>query len=300
MKLLNLYKKAYAGLPNNIWLLSIVMLVNRSGTMVVAFLTLYCTQYLRVSVWAAGVAVACYGLGAILGAYIGGRCSDKFGYHKVQAAALIGGGVMFLVAALVTNYVLFCSCIFLLATINESFRPANTSAVAANSDDTNRTRSFALLRLAMNLGWSIGTVLGGVLSAYNYNLLFWVDGCTSIAAGVVLLQLKFKPLIKPTHSIAHNNISPFRNKQFVTFILGTIIFTFCFFQLFCNLPLFYKNGLHLHEKTIGLILAINGILIVLFEMLIVKNSSVWWYAAHYRFRNDSTTIYEQLLFKLQY
>ncbi len=272
MKLLNLYRNAYTGLPKNIWLLSIIMLINRSGTMVVAFLTLYCTQYLHVSVWGAGIAVACYGMGAILGAYIGGRCSDKFGYHKVQVVALIGGGTMFLITALVTQFPIFCTCIFLLAAVNESFRPANTSAVAANSDGNNRTRSFALLRLAMNMGWSVGTVIGGILSTINYNLLFWVDGCTSIVAGIVMLQLKFKPLTKVTVVDSTLAKTPFQNKQFLIFIAGTILFTFCFFQLFCNLPLFYKNGLHLNEKIIGIILAMNGLLIVVFEMVIVKSA----------------------------
>jgi MFS family permease len=59
-----------------------------------------------------------------------------------------------------------------LAAVNESFRPANTAAIAANSTPEIRTRSFALLRLAMNLGWSIGTFLGGILSHYDYKLCF--------------------------------------------------------------------------------------------------------------------------------
>jgi predicted MFS family arabinose efflux permease len=81
---IKLYQQAFAGLPKNIWLLSLVMLINRSGTMVLAFLTLYCTQYLHQTPKLAGFAIAVYGLGSILGAYFGGRLSDKFGYHFVQ------------------------------------------------------------------------------------------------------------------------------------------------------------------------------------------------------------------------
>lgn len=272
MKLITLYKKAYTGLPKNIWLLSFVMLINRSGTMVVAFLTLYCTQYLQLTAANAGVTVACYGLGAILGAFIGGRMSDKVGYQKVQVVALIGGGIFFILTSFATNFYLFCFLIFCLACINESFRPANTSAIAANSNAQNRTRSFALLRLAMNLGWSIGTAIGGFLSHYNYNLLFWVDGITSITAGLVLFFLRFIPLQKEEvvkTDATLNVVSPLQNKPFVYFILGTLLFTFCFFQLFSNLPLFYKVGLHLDEKIIGIVMAMNGIAIVLVEMILV-------------------------------
>jgi MFS family permease len=249
------------------------MLINRSGTMVVAFLTLYCTQHLHLTETYAGIAVACYGFGAIAGAFVGGRLSDKIGYHKIQVAALIGGGIFFIATSFAQNFYLFCTLIFCLACVNESFRPANTSAIAANAEPSIRTRSFALLRLAMNLGWSIGTSIGGFLSHYNYKLLFWVDGITSICAGIVMIFLRFKPLVKETTAIQKDtrvDKSPYQNKAFLYFIFGTLLYTFCFFQLFSNLPLFYKKGLQLDERVIGVVMALNGIWIVLFEMLLVN------------------------------
>jgi predicted MFS family arabinose efflux permease len=269
-KIFRLYKTAFSGLPKNIWLLSAVMLINRSGTMVVAFLALYCTEYLHQTPSFAGIAITCYGIGAIVGALIGGKLSDKIGYSKVQTTALIGGGILFIAASFATNFSTFCFLLFLLAAVNESFRPANTSAIVANTTIENRTRAFALLRLAMNLGWSIGTTIGGLLCAINYNLIFWVDGFTSIAAGISMFCFKFKPLVKTIVNEDEKEISPYKNKPFLIFIIGTLLFTFCFFQLFTNLSLFYKKGLHLNEKLIGIILALNGIVIVLFEMLIVK------------------------------
>jgi MFS family permease len=83
------------------------MLINRSGTMVLAFLTLYCTQYLHQTPKLAGFAIAVYGLGSILGAYFGGRLSDKFGYHFVQVSALIGGGFFFILAPFAQNFHFF-------------------------------------------------------------------------------------------------------------------------------------------------------------------------------------------------
>ena len=269
-----LYKQAFTGLPKNIWLLSLVMLINRSGTMVLAFLTLYCTQQLHQTPKLAGIAIAMYGLGAIGGAFLGGRLSDKFGYKIIQEAALIGSGVLFILTAFITNFHLFLVLIFLLAMVNESFRPANTAAIAANSTPEIRTRSFALLRLAMNLGWSIGTALGGFLSHYNYKYLFFVDGSTSIFAGLIMLTLTFQTIETPKNKENSEDIaeiSPLKNKPFVYFILGSLLYTFCFFQLFTNIPLFYKIGLHLDEKMIGFIMSLNGILIVMIEMVLVNN-----------------------------
>lgn len=269
---IKLYRQAFSGLPKNIWLLSTVMLINRSGTMVLAFLTLYCTQYLHQTPKLAGLAIAVYGLGSILGAYFGGRLTDKFGYNFVQVFGLIGGGVFFIIAPFAKNFHLFLVIIFLLAAVNECFRPANTAAIAANSTPENRTRSFALLRLAMNLGWSLGTFLGGVLSHYDYQLLFFVDGCTSIFAGLIMLSLKFKTveISKNNSNESTEEVSPLSNKPFMYFILGTLLYTFCFFQLFTNIPLFYKLGLKLDEKTIGLVMSLNGLLIVMIEMVLVN------------------------------
>jgi predicted MFS family arabinose efflux permease len=125
----------------------------------------------------------------------------------------------------------------------------------------------------MNLGWSVGTFLGGILSHYDYKLLFYVDGCTSIFAGLIMLTLKFKTTeIHKNHSEeAKEEISPLKNQPFVYFILGTLLYTFCFFQLFTNVPLFYKVGLKLDEQIIGIVMSLNGLLIVMIEMVLVNN-----------------------------
>ncbi|MFY7965990.1 MAG: MFS transporter [Chitinophagaceae bacterium] len=275
--LIKLYKNAYSGLPKNIWLLSIVMLINRSGTMVIAFLALYCTQHLHTTVQQAGIAMAVYGLGAIVGAIVGGRLSDTLGYKNVQTYSLLIAGILFIATAFLQNYNLFCVFIFLLACANESFRPANASAIAANSTPLIRTRAFSLIRLAMNLGWSIGTTIGGFVCHIDYRLLFWVDGATSLAAGAAFIFLKFSDIAKKDDAVSANktdeikDINPYKNKPFIYFILGTLVYTFCFFQLFSNLPLFYKKGLQLDEFVIGIVMAMNGVLIVLIEMLLVKN-----------------------------
>src|SRR5690242_2351230 len=93
----SLYKKAYGGLSSGTWWLSLVMLVNRMGTMVIPFMTIYLTQKFGVSIAKAGFVMSVFGLGAIAGALIGGKLVDRIGYYYVQLAALAGGGVMFIV-----------------------------------------------------------------------------------------------------------------------------------------------------------------------------------------------------------
>ncbi len=273
-KTVNLYKNAYRGLTKEVWLLSVVMLINRSGTMVLAFMTLYC-NHLGYTLKQGGYVVAVYGVGSLIGALIGGKISDRFGFYYVQFSALFLGGVMFLVLGQMNSYLSIIICTFILSMINESFRPANATAIALYSTPENRTQSFSLVRLSINLGWGIGSALGGLLAAINYKLLFWVDGFTNITAAFMLVAILPKITKAQQHKsstdkpISKKSNSPYGDKKFLYFLAIQILFAACFFQLFTNIPLYFKQALHLTEFNIGLILSANGGLIALFEMVLV-------------------------------
>ena len=168
VKTVSLYKDAYGGLSRNTWWLALVMLINRSGTMVVPFMTIYMTQHIGVSISKAAFVMSLFGAGAVVGALIGGKLTDKLGYYYIQITTLVGGGIMFIVLGQMRTYAAICTCTFLLAFINEAFRPANSVAVAHYSKEENRTRSYSLNRLAINLGWAVGGGLGGFIASYNY------------------------------------------------------------------------------------------------------------------------------------
>ncbi|MEO6220437.1 MAG: MFS transporter, partial [Ginsengibacter sp.] len=271
---LSLYKKAYGGLSPGTWWLSLVMLVNRSGTMVVPFMTMYLTQHYGVSIGKAGLVMSLFGLGAITGAMIGGKLVDTIGYYYVQVTALIGGGIMFIVLGQMHSYISICIATYVLAVMNEAFRPANTVAIAHYSKQQNRTRSYSLNRLAINLGWAVGSALGGILASFNYNLLFWVDGITNLAAAFLLYIT-----LSPKHNIATEKKviekrdiiknSVYNDRPYLVFILLVFVFALCFFQLFTTIPVFFKEELHLSIFFIGMVMAFNGLIIAVFEMITI-------------------------------
>lgn len=249
------------------------MLINRSGTMVVPFMTLYLTSpQMGYSIGQAGVVFGLFGLGAFSGAWCGGKLTDKIGYYKVQLFALVGGGMLFMILGQVKTYPMICLFTFLVSFVGEAFRPANSAAIAFYSKEENRTRSYALNRLAINLGWALGSAMGGVLARINYELLFWVDGATNIAAAA-LMWIALKPVKQDAHQakpMAEKPLLPaYRDKTYLVFISITILFAACFFQIFTNLPVYFRRDLHLSEPYIGLLMAINGIIIALVEMVMV-------------------------------
>lgn len=269
---IKLYKDAYYGLSRESWFLSLVMFINRSGTMVLPFMTIYCTQQLKFSIVQAGIVMALYGAGSIAGAFIGGKITDKYGFYYLQVGALMTGGIMFISLSFLETFITLGVGTFILSMCNESFRPANSTAVAHYSSEKVRTRSYSLNRLAINLGWSFGGALGGLLASVNYNLLFYVDGCTNIFAAILLLKL-LKPVRKQRIFGSTDKkpvvVSAYKDKQYLFFIILTVLFASCFFQLFTMQPVFFKTEWHFSEQFIGFLMALNGILIVLMEMVLI-------------------------------
>jgi predicted MFS family arabinose efflux permease len=271
---IQLYKKAYSGLSRNSWYLCLVMFINRSGTMVIPFMTIYCTQKLHFTVEQAGIIMGLFGIGSLLGAFVGGKVTDKYGFYYVQIFALLVGGLLFILLGFQRTFISIGIVSFILSVCNDSFRPANYAAIVHYSTDENKTRSNSLNRLAVNLGWAFGGFLGGTLAHINYNLLFWVDGSTNIAAALLLLRLiPISKIVTPVKNAinALTDISAYRDTTYLIFISLVILFATCFFQLFTMQPLFYKTQWHYSELYIGALMGINGLLIVFFEMIVIHS-----------------------------
>src|SRR5829696_8034187 len=117
-----LYKNAYSGLPPAVWWLALVMFINRCGTMVIPFLTVYLTSK-GYSLAQAGYVMAAFGMGAILGGYLGGRLTDAFGHFPVQVSSLLLNGLLFIVLGNMQTFWQITVCIFILSSLGEAFRP---------------------------------------------------------------------------------------------------------------------------------------------------------------------------------
>jgi predicted MFS family arabinose efflux permease len=274
-KIYERYIRSFRGLTREVWLLAILMLINRSGAMVIPFLSVYLNQKLHFDLQQVGWVMGSFGLGSLLGVYIGGILTDRIGYYKVQFWSLMITGLMFFILQTVDTFILFNILIFLTSMVSDAFRPANMTAVAYYSEPKNQTRSISLIRLAINAGWAVGPAVGGVVAIrLSYSWLFWLDGLTCILAGIFLLLF-----LKPVREDEEKDIveivpegtgkTPLKDHSFLAFLLFNVITSLVFFQLLSAVPVYLKSGLGMDEDAIGLILALNGLLIVATEMPLV-------------------------------
>lgn len=272
-KIARTYKRSFSGLSRETWLLSWVMLINRTGTMAVPFMGLYVTRFLHRPLTDATLLIGLFGVGSFFGAIAGGYFTDKIGFRPVQVLAQLVSGCLFIVFSYMRHFPAMCMLTVLISFIAESFRPANFTAIAAYAAEGKHTRSYSLNRLAINLGWAIGGSLGGIIASINYRLLFWVDGISNILAGLcIVFFLPSAKTIKKVIKTEVGNIkalAPWQDLVYVKFTLVCTLFATCFFLLFRLIPIFWKTDWHVNEAYIGIILGVNGIIVAIFEMVLV-------------------------------
>ncbi len=263
----------YKGLSREVWYLALITLVNRAGAMVILFLSLYLTKYMGYTMGQVGWIMTFYGLGSVLGVWLGGRLTDIIGYYKVMVISLFAAGLVLVSLQFLNSFWLLCGGVFMFTLVADGFRPAIYVAVTAYSKPENQTRSITLIRLAINLGFSVGPAIGGFLIAHvSYAGLFWVDGLTCIVAAVLMIRL-LRPKKTTQKEVDDNKTKatklPYNDWPYLIFIGSMFLIGFTFLQYFATIPLFYNTVLGLDEQHIGWLMAMNGLLIFLFEMPLV-------------------------------
>ncbi len=284
---IDLYRRSFAGLPRRVWYLAAVLLINRAGAMVIAYLTVYLTQERDFTTTRAGLVMAAFGAGGMAGNYLGGYLNDRFGSYHVQWISLLGSGLLFFVLQGVSDFYFLCGTIFLLATVADCFRPANKAATAYYTAPENLHRAFGLLRMAVNLGISMGPMLGAwLIASFGYDFLFYIDGLTCVLSAVlfglllppdettrpVAETVTAPPPAAPGQSPPPGNVlqpaRPFTLGRLFAFCGGNLLIAVAFMQFFTTLPV-YLTQLGYEAWHLGALYTFNGLMIVVCEMPLI-------------------------------
>ena len=265
--------------------------------MVIPFLSLYLTAEMGLSLKQAGWVMSSFGMGSVIGSWIGGKLTDRIGFYEIMIASLVSSGLAFIMLQYVHGFLPFCIGIFFLMLLADAFRPALFVALRGYASPENRTRAVTLIRLAINLGFSMGPAIGGIIiTTMSYQGLFWVDGITCISAAILLgFALPKKRLVdleekKEVIAMA----SPYRDRIYIFFLLSVVLVSIPFVQYFSTIPLFYKEVHGMSEASIGILLGFNGLLIFLLEMPLIK------YCEHRNFNLFKILIYSVGLFAVSF
>ena len=264
-------------LPREQWILALSILVNRVGTMALPFLVLFLTRARGLTVGQAGFILGVYGLVSIVIAPLGGWLCDRVGAGRVSVVSLfLTSGVLFLFP-LVGSFSGLLLMTALWACVAEVIRPATMTLASEHAPPELRKLAFAVTRLAINLGMSVGPAVGGFLAEVSFESLFLVDAVTTLLGGIVVL--KFLPL--PSGVGAQGEL-PFtliagalRDRKLCFFLLALVPVGMVFSQHESTLPLYLVQSLGFRESFYGTLFVVNAGLIVLVELWVNAATSHW-------------------------
>jgi predicted MFS family arabinose efflux permease len=271
------YINNFRGFTREVWILTLITFINRAGTMVLPFLSKYLKEDLQFSYAQVGWIMVAFGFGSMLGSWLGGKLSDKIGFYKIMVFSLFTSGILLFLVQYIRTFWGLCIGMFVIMTVADMFRPAMFVSLGTYAKPENRTRALTLVRLAVNLGFTAGPALGGlIIMNLGYSGLFWVDGSSCIVSILIFASLvkeRKKPAdLNSASSETEIPASVFKDKIFWIFLFVCFATAMLFFQLFTTLPLYHNEKFGLTEFQSGLLLSLNGLLIFFLEMPIVSFS----------------------------
>jgi MFS family permease len=258
------------GLPRTYWILWAGALINRLGGFVMPLLALYLTADRGLGVEQVGLVISLFGAGALLAGPAGGFLADRLGRKRTLTSALVAGAAAMLHLAFARAPLHIAAAAFLLGLFGELYRPAVSAAIADLVPAQDRVRAYGLLYWAVNLGFAVGSALGGAMSRHGWYLLFAGDAATTLAyAGIVWLYV---PETRPSHLSRHPREPlwrPLTDRPFVAFCALIALVGLLLHQGFVTLPLDVRDH-GLSPASYGLLIALNGVLIFLLQPLLSR------------------------------
>jgi MFS family permease len=268
-----------ADLPPTYWFLWLGILINRLGSFVIPFLTLYLTSQRGISVSQAALTVSLFGAGSFAAQLTGGELADRLGRRPVLLMSLFIAPIVMIALGFARTLFLIGLCTLILGFFTDLFRPALGAAVADLVPSSARTRAFGYQNWAVNLGFALATILAGFMARYNYLLLFIGDALTTFIFGLIVLARI--PETRPAEAAHVAHIS-FRERArqvsresiLLLFSILALFVGMIYMQGYVTLPVDMESK-GLTSADFGLAIAINGILIVLVSIQVSNVAGNW-------------------------
>lgn len=266
------YADAFGGIPRSVWNLSTGLAINRAGTMVMPFLSLFLVEHRGFPGRTAAAVLVAFGLGSVVGSYVGGDLSGRLGPIRVQRWSLALAGFAYLLLGRAESPRALVLAAFAASAIADMYRPACMSAVVELSPPAIQARCMGLLRLAANLGMAIGPAAGGILAAIDYDWIFVGDAltCWAAAAWLLLSLRRLGPVGRDARTSARRRRALLRDGPFLGLLGVMFVLAVVFFQVFYTMPLYLRQVYGLHESRLGLVMAANALLIAATEMVLIR------------------------------
>lgn len=253
-------------LPRAAWFVFAGTFINRMGTLVMPFITIYLTKH-EFTISMAGWALAAYGVGNLAASLIGGYLADSIGRKNTMLISLFSTSVVMCLLPHASSIEWIYTLMGLTGLTGEIYRPAVNALIADIVPEKHRLTAYAANRTALNAGFAIGPALGGFMAYYSWSLLFYADALTTALYGVIALFAL--PHGRRSNGDDKSSIGVWRailgNASFMMFALATFFVAVTFMQMNATFPLLIIDSGY-EPWVFGIITSFNGLLIVMVEL----------------------------------
>lgn len=261
-----------ASLPGQYWILFGGTLVNRFGNFVMPFLVIYLKMHGHEE-RTIGFTLGAYGAGGLCAGILGGWLSDRFGRKKTMLISCVAAACFMLLLSQAVSVPALLVTTFMTGLSSGIYSPAAGALIADLIPPELRVRAFACQRWAINVGFALGMATAGFMAKKSFLALFVADAVTTLLLGLTIL-IGLKPTAVAitqkaksgwSHALKHMN----ENTPFKLASIGGFLITLAFLQMSSTYSLQTIEGAGLDERTYGLLMAFNGILIVFLELPLI-------------------------------
>ncbi|MDH6352197.1 MFS transporter [Brevibacillus sp. 1238] len=251
-------------------------LTSLSSTMIAPFLVLYLSENISGSVTLTMLVIGLQPFSEILLTLFAGGLTDRIRRKTMLLVALLIQGFAMLGMAFADSIAAFAVLYVLNGAGRSLFIPASRAHLADTIPPGQMASAFALLNTSSSIGAAIGPLLGVILYKYNPAMAFLFTAISLfVYAAAVLWKIPQTPLPEWAEA-AHEKAPRFSRGAWKAYRPALAIMTLSlpislfYAQTETNLQLHMKNTLPDYLQALALLIAVKGILLILFEFLLVK------------------------------
>jgi len=257
-----------------VWVLLIGTVLTRgSAFMTLPFLSIYLSRNMDLSPIIIGLTVGMSPLMGTVGGFIGGHLSDRFGRRSVMLTALFTLAMVYYGFTIATGQGWFILLNALNGLCTSFFEPTSQALMADLTNKDKRMKVYSLRYTAINIGASVGPLIGAYLANTSAKLSFAITGTTYLIYAFVLVYFMKKLIIPREEQQSKKNISfaeSFRiiktDKALRYLIIGIILVNIGYVQIDSNLPQILEGTLENGVVIFSILITINAVMVVFLQM----------------------------------
>ncbi|WP_075619713.1 MDR family MFS transporter [Paenisporosarcina indica] len=264
-----------------VWALLIGTVFARGASyMALPFLALYLSNSHEIHPIWIGITIGLSPLMGTIGGFIGGYISDRYGREKVMLITVFVWGLVYFGFSQASHIGIFMALNALNGLCRSFFEPSSQALMADLTSKDKRKRVFSLRYMAINLGASVGPILGVYVAQFSSTLPFLFTGIMYIIYGITLAVMfnrfsttNTSPILK--QSMVDALIIAWKDKTLLVFIIGGILVNVGYSQVDSNLPQYIQNSFSNGVVLFAKLIALNAILVIILQIPLSLVSEKW-------------------------